>query len=200
MARDTAEGPGALQRQKQQVTVDALVEAARRGMTEHGLDVTVEEIAALAGVGRRTVFRHFATREDLLHAALDRAFASYVDALPAYDGGDWLAWLTQLALVSHEALAGAGLLMWQLRTRRVSRRLVERPGRLRREFMAIAETLWQAAGGAGVAPPELRRAVGAHLSPMFTQAVLFDAEGSPALAAELATDAIAATVRRLLNP
>src|SRR5258706_15582922 len=80
-----------VQRQRQRVTVDALIDAARRGMIEHGLDVTMDDIADLAGVGRRTAFRHFATRDDLLCAALTATYADYVQSLPAYTGGDCLA-------------------------------------------------------------------------------------------------------------
>jgi AcrR family transcriptional regulator len=200
MAGEIPRRPTSLQRQKQQVTVDALIDAARRGMIEHGLDVTVDDIAALAGVGRRTVFRHFPTREDLLREALAESFTRYVRALPDYSGGDWLAWLTDVALVSHQTVARAGRLLWDLRTRRLPSRLVEPRDRFQRVLGDIAETLWQAAGGEGAAPRELRQAVAAHLSPMFTQAVLLDADGTPELAAELATDAIAATVRGLVNP
>jgi AcrR family transcriptional regulator len=197
MTTDSPKPHPSLRLQKQQVTVDALIDAAGRAMIEHGLDVTVEDIAVVAGVGRRTVFRHFATREDLLHEALDRSFANYVRALPAYGGGDWLAWITELALVSHRGVASAGRLLWDLRTRRLPARLVEQPDRLQKVFHGVAETLWQASGGDGAAPRELRQAVAAHLSPMFTQAVLLDADGTPELAAELATSAIAATLRDL---
>jgi AcrR family transcriptional regulator len=197
MAAESPKERTTLQLQKQQVTIDALIDAARRAMIEHGLDVTVEDIATVAGVGRRTVFRHFANREDLLHAALDRSFASYVSALPEYSGGDWLAWITELAVVSHRAAANAGRLLWDLRTRRLPPRLIEQPDRIQGVFRGISETLWQASGGDGAAPQELHQAVAAHLSPMFTQAVLLDADGTPELAAELATSAIAATVREL---
>lgn len=78
-------------------------------------------------------------------------------------------------------------------------RLSAQTDRLKPVFLRTAETLWQAAGGDGPAPQELRQAVAAHLSPMFTQAVLLDADGTPELAAELATNAIAATARQLLN-
>ena len=197
MARQVvAERANTLRQQRQQVTADALVEAARRAMIEHGLDVTVDDIARLAGVGRRTVFRYFATREDLLRAALDKSFAAYVSALPEYGGGDWLEWITQLTLVSHRSVANAGRLLWELRTRRVP---VDTWKGVQRVFDDVTATVWRAAGGGGRPPRELRQTVAAHLSPMFTQAVLLDAGGTPELAAELAAGAIAATLRQLLG-
>jgi AcrR family transcriptional regulator len=198
MATDTPERLN-LQRQKQQVTVDALIAAAQRGLVERGLDVTVDDIAARAGIGRRTVFRHFASREELLHAALAAALADYEQALPQYGGGDWVAWISEFAHVSHRVFARAGRLMWELRTRRLPPRLVDDPDVLKDLFRSTAETLWRAADGDGSAPEEVRQAVAAHLSPMFAQAVLLDADGSPELAAELATNAIVATVRALLS-
>src|SRR5258705_10395069 len=199
MARKPATRSTTRQRQNQPVTMDLLIAAARRGMIERGLDVTVEDIAVVAGVCRRTVFRHFATREELLQAALAEAFAEYVRALPEYSGDDWLAWITELALVSHQTFAGAGRLLWDLRTRRLPPGLAVTPARLRQVFHATADTLWRAAGGDGAAPPELRQVVAAHLSPTFTQAVLIDADGTAELAAQVATDAISARVRELLD-
>jgi AcrR family transcriptional regulator len=40
--------------------------AAREVFVERGLDATVEEVAARAGVGKATVYRNFPTRSDLL--------------------------------------------------------------------------------------------------------------------------------------
>jgi AcrR family transcriptional regulator len=203
LATDITDQLTKVQRQKRQVTIDALLDAARRGMIEHGLDVTVDDIAVLAEVGRRTVFRYFPTREDLLRAALVAASADYVRSLPHYDGGDWLAWLAELARVRHHAAARGGRLVWEFTTRRLSPGLrqayTEHRQALQHLWASTASTLWQAAGGDGASPSQLRQAVAAHLSPLFTQAVLLDAEGTPDLAAEMATNAIAATVRQLLS-
>ncbi|MBN7794775.1 TetR/AcrR family transcriptional regulator [Microbacterium esteraromaticum] len=43
-----------------------LLDAAELEFAERGLDVSVADIATRAGVGKGTVFRHFATKEDLL--------------------------------------------------------------------------------------------------------------------------------------
>jgi AcrR family transcriptional regulator len=167
-------------------------------MIKYGIDVSMDDIAALAQVGRRTVFRYFATREDLLEAALAAASANYVRSLPQYTGGDWLAWLVDLA-----RLTPGGRLIWELTTRCLSSRLMqtytEHRQALHHPFDTTAATLWHAAGGDGAAPQQLRQTVAAHLSPMFTQAVLLDADGTPDLAADMATNAIAATVRQLLS-
>jgi AcrR family transcriptional regulator len=198
MASKSGEQRSSLQRQRQQLTRDALIDAAQRGLIEHGLDVTVDDIAVLAGVGRRTVFRHFATREDLLDAALAAAVDSLVRAVPEYDGGDWLPWLTEVARVFHETSARSERLIWDVKARPLSPRLAKHADS-QRLFVPVAATLWQAAGREGATPELLLRVVSAHLSPLFTEAVLIDARGTPELAAELASNAIATTVRQLLS-
>ena len=58
---------------------ELLLAAAADEFAERGLDASVADIARRAGVGKGTVFRHFATKDDLLAAiVLDR-----IDALNA---------------------------------------------------------------------------------------------------------------------
>lgn len=45
-----------------------LVDAASKAFAERGAEVSVSEIAHLAGIGKGTVFRHFPTKGDLLAA------------------------------------------------------------------------------------------------------------------------------------
>lgn len=54
----------------------ALVDAARALATEHGADgFTVDRVATLAGVSRRTVFNHFASLDHLLVAVCEQILA-----------------------------------------------------------------------------------------------------------------------------
>ena len=48
------------------------MKAASEAFAEHGSEVSVQpQIAERAGIGKGTVFRHFATKEDLLAAIVD---------------------------------------------------------------------------------------------------------------------------------
>jgi AcrR family transcriptional regulator len=47
-----------------------LIEAARTAFAESGVDVSIGEIAQRAGVAKGTVFRHFASKDDLLAAIM----------------------------------------------------------------------------------------------------------------------------------
>ncbi|MEV1330456.1 helix-turn-helix domain-containing protein [Micromonospora costi] len=47
-----------------------LLEAATAAFAEHGVEVSIGEIAQRAGLAKGTVFRHFASKEDLLAAIM----------------------------------------------------------------------------------------------------------------------------------
>ena len=64
---------------------DAILEAGRELFSEFGTDVFLADVAARAGVGIATLYRHFPTREDLAEAV----YVAEVDALCTY--GDELA-------------------------------------------------------------------------------------------------------------
>ena len=71
--------------QVQRMREDAIVEAVNRLLAAKGYDaMTVDEVAAEAGIAKASVYKHFASKEDLAAAAmvraLDRAMA-FVDGL-----------------------------------------------------------------------------------------------------------------------
>jgi len=59
---------------------DAVVEAARDAFTAHGTTASLDDIAAQAGVGNATLYRHFPTRDSLIVETLRFRFAE-LDAI-----------------------------------------------------------------------------------------------------------------------
>ncbi len=58
-----------------------LLDAARRVFATQGTEAPLEAIAAEAGVGIATLYRRFATREDLLAVVVEEELLEYVGAL-----------------------------------------------------------------------------------------------------------------------
>jgi AcrR family transcriptional regulator len=98
---------------------ERVLDAARRAFAEQGYAVPLDEIAAAAGVGPGTVYRHFPTKEALFEAvsvanvedlAADaRARAEHADPALAFTG--FLGLLADQAVAKRDlpdAFAGAG--------------------------------------------------------------------------------------------
>src|SRR3982750_2162077 len=79
MAEASNEG---LRERKKRVAREAIAGTARRLFAERGFDaVTVAEVAAAADVSEKTVFNHFATKEDLAFAGREEGIAQFVGAI-----------------------------------------------------------------------------------------------------------------------
>jgi AcrR family transcriptional regulator len=95
--------------------VDALLRAAMAAFNESGVDTPVREIAAKAGVGVGTVYRHFPQRSDLIKAVIQREVDACVEAAAslaaAHAPGEALAsWMQRLVdLVATKRGLGAAL-------------------------------------------------------------------------------------------
>jgi AcrR family transcriptional regulator len=69
--------------------VERILRAARAAFADGGPDVSLEEIARRAGVGTRTLYRHFPTKGDLVRAVIDQSVADEltpVDAVTSLSG------------------------------------------------------------------------------------------------------------------
>jgi AcrR family transcriptional regulator len=85
-----------------QRNIDALLAAAKEEFAEQGVDVNVRAIAARAGVGTATLYRHFPLRSDLIEAVFRREVNACAAAAPrlaaAHDPGEALElWIGQYA-------------------------------------------------------------------------------------------------------
>jgi AcrR family transcriptional regulator len=59
-----------------------LIDAAKTGFADAGLNVSLEEIARRAGVGIGTLYRHFPSREAVVEAVYRREVEQLVEAVP----------------------------------------------------------------------------------------------------------------------
>jgi AcrR family transcriptional regulator len=129
---------------------ERLVASARELFAERGLEVPVEEITQHAGVGMGTLYRHFPTKDDLVEAVLEDAFAEIgrlaEEAAATEDAWEGLTSFLHEALELHVQNRGVKDLLAarehghdaaRARIRRLLRSVVEgaqEQGTLRRDF------------------------------------------------------------------
>ncbi|WP_182348398.1 TetR/AcrR family transcriptional regulator [Tomitella gaofuii] len=65
----------------------ALIGAARRMLAERGADVSMRSVAAAAGVGIGTLYRHFPTRDDLLTAVVGSMVDDITRVIESHETG-----------------------------------------------------------------------------------------------------------------
>jgi AcrR family transcriptional regulator len=93
-------------------SVEAILDAAAKILGERP-EATMEEIARTAGVTRQTVYAHFASREKLIVAVVERAVQAGLDAVTAadLDEGSATEALMRLLSVSREMFEQFPLLL-----------------------------------------------------------------------------------------
>jgi AcrR family transcriptional regulator len=160
-----------------------VLRATRVLLAEKGLGVSMDDIAAAAGVGRRSLFRHFDNRDALVAAALRSSLSWYgerlVDEVDSHVPLD--AWLLDVVRRVHELHLGAGRALWQLassfdddlppevaavnRYRRAARR---------RWTQQFAEEAWARGNNPAPVPDEVVDAVALALSSFATHSMTYD--------------------------
>jgi AcrR family transcriptional regulator len=170
-----------LEEERRELVRDRIVRAALTGLSDIGVDVRVEDIAEIAGVGRRTIFRYFPTRDDLLGEALESAIKKYLDHIPRRDGRDVWTWLPEVAAASTEVNATYGLGYWQLVLQTnvegpFGEALAARRTRRQRWSREIALEAWQGAGGQGTPPQWMIDAFLLVLGPFTTAGLQIDGQ------------------------
>lgn len=180
-----------------------IVRAAQRTLAERGLSTTVDEVASAAGVSRRTVFRHFATRENLFAVAIRAGLQSYAESIPAAPQdpeADLEKWLHDVLVTVHRLNARNGRIYWEL-----SALDADLPGELaavgaerrdaRRRFASgVTKVLWQWRGGTGDPPTWLTDTVAVHLSGFTTRSLAGDFDRTPDEVADVSLQVILAAL------
>lgn len=78
-------------------TTARILDAARDAMAERGVEVSLQEIADLAGTSRMTIYRHFETREQLLTTLVLRESSRLAERMTELLSDDWRPFPERLA-------------------------------------------------------------------------------------------------------
>lgn len=182
-----------------------ILRAARRVLAELGLDTRVEDVAKAAGVSRRTVFRHFATRDVLVAAAVADSIHSYSEHVPCPPkDGDMREWLRDVLLAAHRMNARNGRIYWDLALQpdldgALGEISTQRRDARRAFVDDLTRTAWKLAGGRRRPPAWLTDAFAVHLSAFTTQSLGGDFDRSPEEVGELGARVLAAALTAALE-
>lgn len=158
-----------------------IVRGAMAAIATSGLDVTVDDVASMAGVSRRTVFRQFRTHSDLVATAVAQMLEDFLARVPGPPaaGEDVEAWLTAASVSLHEAQREiVGRAFWDVH--------VDRPGTApevkaamgdvaalrRRVTFDLADAAWSELGAQGTPPEWVREAFSLQLSGFATNVLV----------------------------
>ena len=185
---------------------ERVLDAAEIVLADVGVTATMDEIAEAAGIGRRTLFRYFPSREDLIAAAIERRYQRldqevFDDAHLEADDPDEL--IRRVLTTTHRVAAQMGKAHWQVAADRevlngLGAAAAARQRARRGYVQRFTGRLWELAGGPPPPPGWLADAFGL-LESLFTyQALRLDFGRDEAdivdLTSRLMTDALHAAL------
>jgi AcrR family transcriptional regulator len=194
--------------EQREVARQRILRAAGAALAARGLAATVDDVAEAAGISRRTIFRHFATRDALFVAVIRAGVRRYAEQLPAPpEGGDLRPWLAELLAVTHRLNARNGRVFWDLvgvRAEDLSPDLAAAAAECRdsrnRFASTVTEFLWHSRGGQDAPPQWLTDAVAVQLSGFTTQSLAGDLDRSPDQVAAVSAQVIEAALAAAIAP
>jgi AcrR family transcriptional regulator len=183
-----------------------ILRAAGTVLADRGLAATVDDVAEAAGVNRRTIFRHFATRDALFVTIIRAGIRRYAEQIPPPGDDDLRDWLPELLAVTHRLNARNGRVFWDL----VGLQKADLPADLamvagecrdsRNRFAAsVTELLWRARSGPGEPPQWLVDAIAIQLSGFTTQSLTGDLGRSPDQVAHVSARVIEAALESAVH-
>ena len=191
--------------EQREVAQARILRAAGVALAARGLAATVDDVAEAAGVSRRTIFRHFATRDALFVTVIRAGIRRYAEQIPAPPDDDLRGWLPDLLAVTHRLNARNGRVFWDLvgvRTADLSADLAMVAAECqesRNRFAArVTELMWRARGGPGQPPQWLVDAVSVQLSGFTTQSLAGDLGRTPEQVAHTSARVIEAALASAL--
>lgn len=192
--------------EQREVAQARIMRAAGAVLAARGLAATIDDVADAAGVSRRTIFRHFATRDALFVAVIRAGVRRYAEQIPEPPADDDLRdWLAELLAITHRLNAGNGRVMWDLvgpQAREQSEQLAvvaEECRDSRNRFaVTVTDVIWRARGGSGLPPRWLVDAIAVQLSGLTTASLGGDLGRSPDEVAVVSTRVIEAALASAL--
>jgi len=160
-----------------------VLRSTRPLLAERGLSVSMDDIAEAAGVSRRSLFRHFDSRDALIAAALESAIDDFYGELnnavdQEGDFQDWLTVLTRHVLTAHTE---AGIAYWQIAAATDSElppelAVVNQQRRKNRQQVpqAVADIAWRRAGGRPPCPTVVADTFALTISTYTTHSLVAD--------------------------
>ena len=210
MTHGTVIGPSlavpSLAAEQRELVRARILRAAGSVLAARGLAATVDDVAEAACVSRRTIFRHFLTRDALFVAVIRAGIRRYGEQIPPPANDDLRGWLRELLAVTHKLNAGNGRVFWDLvgvQAADMSPDLAMVAAECRdsrNRFAAyVADVLWRARSGRGAPPQWLVDAVAVQLSGFTTQSLAGDLGRSPDAVAGVAAQVIEAALAAALG-
>lgn len=199
MTGDEEKGAASLADEKRQLTETRILRAAVAAMARHGFATTVDEIAGLAGVSARTIYRYFGTHDELIAAGIREGLSAAgqpISGLPSVKE-DLDGWIDRIALEAHVRNATIiGAAFWDVLGPNPSEskeieaaRALRRPARV--EWMNyLAGVAWTIAGGKGEPPPSVVTTFALALSAFTSHALAADFDYGPEATARFASSMI----------